>query len=80
MSNDAMIVHKERIPRLHVAKPVCICPDPIVIDGETFIVHSAACEVDGHGCISMYIPQVGSTLREKQVDAKRNTQVSGKEQ
>ena len=77
MSNDAMIVHKERIPRLHVAKPVCICPDPIVIDGETFIVHSAACEVDGHGCISMYIPQVGSTLREKRVDAKRNTQVSG---
>jgi hypothetical protein len=30
MSNDAMIVHKERIPRLHAAKPVCICPDPIL--------------------------------------------------
>jgi hypothetical protein len=77
MSNDAMIVHKERIPRLHAAKPVCICPDPIVIDGETFIVRSAACEVDGHGCISMYIPQGGSTLQEKRVDAKRHTQVSG---
>jgi hypothetical protein len=80
MSNDATIVRKGPIPQLHAAKPVCICPEPIVIDGETFIVHSAACEVDGHGCISRYIPQVGHTWQEKRVDRKKNTQVSGNTQ
>jgi hypothetical protein len=80
MSNDATIVYKGPIPQLRAAKPVCICPAPIVIDGETFIVHSAACEVDGHGCVSMHIPQVGHTWQEKRVDSKRNTQVSGKAQ
>lgn len=65
---------------IHASKPVCICPEPIVIDGDTFIVRSAACEVDGHGCVSMHIPQVGKAWQEKRVDAKRHTQVSGKEQ
>jgi hypothetical protein len=79
-SNDGMRSQPSKgpIPELYAAKPVCICPEPIVIDGETFIVRSAACEVDGHGCVSRYIPQVGQTWREKRTDSKRNTQVSGK--
>jgi hypothetical protein len=81
-SNDGMSpqLSKGPIPELYAAKPVCICPEPIVIDGDTFIVHSAACEVDGHGCVSRYIPQVGHTWQEKRVDRKKNTQVSGKAQ
>lgn len=81
-SNDGMSpqLSKGPIPELYAAKPVCICPEPIVIDGETFIVHSAACEVDGHGCVSRYIQQVGHTWQEKRTDRHKNTQVSGKEQ
>jgi hypothetical protein len=79
-SNDGMSpqLSKGPIPELYAAKPVCICPEPIVIDGDTFIVHSAACEVDGHGCVSMYIQQVGHTWQEKRADRHKNTQVGGK--
>jgi hypothetical protein len=69
---------KGPIPQLWKKPEVCICSKPFVIDGHTCFPVSPSCEI--HGIRSDYIPQAGHICQEKRVDAKRNTQVSGKAQ